>query len=657
MVNQTGRSFTALLIAIIACASCAPTPTNTPASVIAEPFDSQIALVYGPGGSSTMLGGSAFGDLAIPELVVYEDGLVLFSCPKEAVQICQHEVAPERVVQLLDDLSALGFFDDSWHFYMQAARLGPHTEYFMIAPNPTNRSQTSKMSWTTASYDGDWSQAPGILGPTLTLVNEFKREVSPSKQLYQPKYAALWITVYDGCPLDHSRWCNDPGSTPAWPFDFDPHIQIDDPKCSKIEVPQAISDIEIAIPNFYRHPVGETYGFIDGANLVLVTVRPYLPDEEMPTRCVSDRWWYFHPAYDTLLTPVPGSELPRDPDLPIPTPTNSFHVHIPKTDIEVIPAVERIEPTVVQIVEDPISAPTVNPDPVRYVGEDHTNDLAVDKTGRIWSVGTHGVVRWNLADRTYTRFTTEHGLASNSVEAVAIARDGALWFGTSMGSWLGDGVSRYDGATWTTYTEKQGLISNHVDSIAVAQDGAIWFGGHTGVSRFDGETWTNYNLWALLDGIPIVYDIEVAPDGSLWFGTDSGVARFDGEKWTAYSNLEHQTILSIASEPKGTVWFASWFEGGLSRFDGTTWATYRFAPDDGRMHNWARCVAVAPDGTVWVGTQTYVFRFDGETWYAYDMLIESIAVAPDGALWFAGYTGKLFSFDGEGWTQYQIMDE
>ncbi|MCK5381246.1 MAG: T9SS type A sorting domain-containing protein, partial [Candidatus Latescibacteria bacterium] len=51
----------------------------------------------------------------------------------------------------------------------------------------------------------------------------------------------------------------------------------------------------------------------------------------------------------------------------------------------------------------------------------------------------------------------------------------------------GNGVSRFDGATWKNYTIEDGLANNWVKCIAVAPDGAVWFGTPRGVSRFVGE--------------------------------------------------------------------------------------------------------------------------------------------------------------------------
>lgn len=83
----------------------------------------------------------------------------------------------------------------------------------------------------------------------------------------------------------------------------------------------------------------------------------------------------------------------------------------------------------------------------------------------------------------------------------------------------------FDGKDWTNCTTVDGLVDNVVQAIAVAPDGALWFGTNGGVSRFDGKDWTTYRT---TDGLVnrIVLPIAFAPDGALWFGTLGGLSRF-----------------------------------------------------------------------------------------------------------------------------------
>jgi ligand-binding sensor domain-containing protein len=49
-------------------------------------------------------------------------------------------------------------------------------------------------------------------------------------------------------------------------------------------------------------------------------------------------------------------------------------------------------------------------------------------------------------------------------------------------------VSRFDGIAWTNYTTEDGLASNAVNAIALDAEGALWFGTDGGgVSRFTPE--------------------------------------------------------------------------------------------------------------------------------------------------------------------------
>jgi ligand-binding sensor domain-containing protein len=368
------------------------------------------------------------------------------------------------------------------------------------------------------------------------------------------------------------------------------------------------------------------------------------------------------------------------------------------------------------------------------------------------------------SSETWTTYSEEDGLANNRVNAIAVAPDGAVWFGTGPmdyypwgeSSGIG-GVSQFHGDTWRTYTADDGLAENWVNDIAVAADGALWFATASGLSRFDGAVWHTYTAsdglasdqvasvaiaadggvcagtdrgvsclqdaqWVtyVLDGpvSNLVPSIAVAPDGTVWAGSGQpvpapenvgrGVSRFDGERWVGFTQedgLADDTVVDIAIEPSGVVWFVTGDPddppGGVSRFDGATWTT--FGAEEGPIPEDVRSIAVGPDGVVWFASRYGLTRYDpsleagpdegawktydvsairvavggeGTVWLAHDgggisrfvrgkrygvrglstRRIQCIAAGLDGTLWVGTVDDGVLHFDGESWTAYTIDD-
>jgi ligand-binding sensor domain-containing protein len=326
-----------------------------------------------------------------------------------------------------------------------------------------------------------------------------------------------------------------------------------------------------------------------------------------------------------------------------------------------VPSVRPVSPSA-----ESISAPA-HPGWTTYTNADYVSDLAFDRDGNPWAVGDGGIVRWDLADMTYTRYTMDTGLPSNRVSSVAAGTDGTLWFGMQT-----NGVLQFDGCSWTYHTEHCGLAENAVNAISVTRDGTLWFGlSGGGVCRLDGKTWTSFTT---ADGLANDYvcSIDAPLDSVLWVGGCGPlVSRFDGKVWNSYGpedGLVNGTGASIAATADGEVWFSTYVEegifdtGGLSHYDGQTWITH--TESSGLVHRNVKSIATTADGTVWFATGHSLSRFtgpetkasDNETWpiytYPLDDEITSLVVAPDGALWVSTWGGGISRFDGQTWTTY-----
>jgi hypothetical protein len=113
------------------------------------------------------------------------------------------------------------------------------------------------------------------------------------------------------------------------------------------------------------------------------------------------------------------------------------------------------------------------------------------------------------------------------VRAVAFDASGALWFASPQGIGKGD----LESGMWRLWDERDGLPFNDFTSMAIAPDGSVWLGTTLGLVHLvpppageDGTPHWEYRQgrrWLPHDG---VRDVLVAPDGTVWAATAGGVA-------------------------------------------------------------------------------------------------------------------------------------
>jgi len=157
-----------------------------------------------------------------------------------------------------------------------------------------------------------------------------------------------------------------------------------------------------------------------------------------------------------------------------------------------------------------------------------------------------GADRWSAMS-----LTEAEGLPQNSVYAVSLARDGALWAGT-----LSAGTSRIVNGAITTFTTASGLPSNTITSIAEGLDGTIWFATPDGLSAYSGGSWRTFTT---RDGLPSndVNTVFVGPRGIVWAGTTDGLAFVQDGRLHACRAMPaalRGSILGLAMDPSGSLW-------------------------------------------------------------------------------------------------------
>ena len=255
---------------------------------------------------------------------------------------------------------------------------------------------------------------------------------------------------------------------------------------------------------------------------------------------------------------------------------------------------------------------------LRYDGKSFTNitskislpsfwDVLEDRKGNLW-FGTRdsGVYYYN--GKSFQRFTTEEGLASNFVGFIHEDKAGTIWFAT------GGGLSRYDGKSFRNFTTKDGLPNNSVNTIMEDKTGKLWIGSWGELCFYDGKTFTTLTN---KDGKTFrnVRGITEDKKGSIWFGDVDGLWRYDGSTFT---NVSQRGAYAIIEDKKGNIWTTGevnpkvW---ALSRYDAKF--LYDKIPTVTEIKSGGRmgflCLLEANDGSIWYGSGGGVHRYDGKT--------------------------------------------
>ena len=203
-----------------------------------------------------------------------------------------------------------------------------------------------------------------------------------------------------------------------------------------------------------------------------------------------------------------------------------------------------------------------------------------------------------------------------------------------------------DGYTRRVWQTQDGLPENTVQAFAQTPDHYLWIGTSGGLVRFDGASFVLYDR----DNTPALHEnsvfcLTVAHDGSLWGGTDgSGLFRYQHGTFRTYSTAEGLTndfVRDVYEDRHGTLWVGT--DDGLFRFDGRGLVRV-----DGRRGIPALAVhAIREDrqGNLWVGGSTILslhgtecreFHLEG---YGSASRVKTILETADGTIWVGTVSG------------------
>jgi diguanylate cyclase (GGDEF)-like protein len=211
-------------------------------------------------------------------------------------------------------------------------------------------------------------------------------------------------------------------------------------------------------------------------------------------------------------------------------------------------------------------------------------------------------------------------LADDTVRGLIRDRSGLVWAGTNHGLCWTDPRSSVVDTVLPSATQAGGLPDGDVFGIAATADGRAWLGlKEHGVVALDPARGTLAPIPGAADIVAdgIVDSLSAGPDGAIWIAAGNGRAlyRYDprGSELVRHpfprvNNEARRMLAQVWAE--GSLWLAA---GGLVRYEpgSENFRTYRHGPDVGTLvDDSANAVQLAEPGSLWVGTQRGLDRFD-----------------------------------------------
>jgi PAS domain S-box-containing protein len=296
-----------------------------------------------------------------------------------------------------------------------------------------------------------------------------------------------------------------------------------------------------------------------------------------------------------------------------------------------------------------------------------------DPEGILW-VGTPDAL--NAIDRKAGNLTPYRRTASAAVTTDVIAirgdRSGNLWAGT-----YGHSLLRLDRKTGQFHayvhnpSDPSSLSNDVVPRLLVDHNGTLWAATNDGLNRFD-ETTGRFTVYKLDSQKRTVSYLELVEDqkGVLWLGTDSsGLQRFDPAtgQFAKYEHdidrpgtLSDNRVNSVHFDRSGTMWVGT--QNGLDKFDSKTGTFTAYTRRDGLPANAVGCVLEDDRGNLWMSTNNGVARFDPQSASVRSYSVAEGLPGPDLTGWGACYktrSGEMFFGGFNGATDFhpdQVVD-
>jgi ligand-binding sensor domain-containing protein len=254
------------------------------------------------------------------------------------------------------------------------------------------------------------------------------------------------------------------------------------------------------------------------------------------------------------------------------------------------------------------------------------SDLCISKASddEIWLAGNSCIYMYRIDAASIiesVNYKGLEGLLSDSVTAIETGANDVRYIGTTKG------LSIFKTLPLVSFFGRDGeeiLREYRISSIAAAKNGWVYaatYGG--GVSRFkytdgvSGAT-TFDSVWSQLKS-NYVNTVIIVDDTCQWYGTNKGASFHTSHytkvysDWTSYTQADgliSDTVLSIAKDLEGNIWFGTKY--GVSRLSGEQFTSFNTA--DGLISDKVNTISVDNNGVIWFGTDEGISSYHDGVW-------------------------------------------
>ena len=252
-------------------------------------------------------------------------------------------------------------------------------------------------------------------------------------------------------------------------------------------------------------------------------------------------------------------------------------------------------------------------------GESLVGGIYEDHQGMLWIGARQVLSRLDRKRGEYKLYRLVAPGFASDVIGITEDRSGVLWVGT-----FGHGLIRFDRATgrFKSYrnnpSDPYSVSNDVVTRLLIDRNGTLWAGTWDGLNRFNASTgrFTRYKLNGRVDDL--YSELTEDAQGILWLGTDAGgLWRFDPATGQSKDyerddsrpgTLSDNRVNSVHFDRSGTMWVGT--QNGLDRFDAKTGTFTVFAQRDGLAGNAVSCILEDERDDLWISTNNGISRFN-----------------------------------------------